>query len=212
MIVCMRLFHALIFLTLVGSTPAFAAPVAAPVKPGLPREQTSPDVQDPTKIETIQAAPAGEPPAELPPVARTERYFPEGLSLHLGFLGGQIFERDETTQSALLGAQLSRDFGADRTWDFQFDIGSDAWLRLGTGRRFHFLRDTRYRPYWKLALFQTCETDRVFAGFVDLERVKFVGALGLADLLEQEQTMNVEFGLGAGLNGVAVQMQFGWAL
>lgn len=215
MIVGMRLFPLFIFLTLVGSGFAVeAAPSTAPARPGFSEPSSAPEVQDPTKIETIQAAPAGEPPADLPVRERIVRTAtpPSGFSVHVGFLGGQILEREDNKQSGLLGVQWSHAFPHDKVWDFQFDVGSDAWLRIGTGRKFFFSRDTQYRPYWKLALFQTTESSRVFAGFADLERVKLVAALGLDDLLEQEQTMNVEFGAGWGMKGAVVQLQLGWAI
>lgn len=213
----MRLFTRALFLTLVV-TQALAAPSTPTPSPGpISGAEVEPGVPPADRLETIQIS---EPPplsgnSDSTPLAsppRPSHPHPDWrFDAHLGWTGGSILKSDETHQSLLLGAAAAWTSPASQQiWDFGVDVTASRLMLLRVGRRWELTISPEYQPYWKVQLQQTLESDRLLAGFVDLNRLKAGGGIGLADMSELGAPLNAELILAWGLIGIGFSLNVGW--
>lgn len=215
MILCMRLFSVILFLTLVGSS-AVAAPSANAPKPGLPSETPVPVEKAPLeKTETTQWTPSPNPPPPPETVVSVGSEFHRrsawSVSPHGGLIAGQILEPADTETTTFAGAALSWEREAAELWDFSLDASATNWIRLGAARRFAIESVTlTFGPYWSVGVTQTLQGSDMLASIVDLKRVKAMANFGWDDLFEQDHQWTAEVGVGYGIAGAIFNAQAGW--
>lgn len=214
----MRLFTALLFLTLVGSlSKTFAAPSVGSGRPSRskPQETAPPKSPSPEWTESVDISrPSGQQDVIAPRVrpivaSRTPR---KELSwqVNTGYLTGSFTEKNLAETAGYIGGMIVWRHRNEAAWDFNIDLTTSPWIRFGCGRRTNFDLAIQGVPYWRWGLIQTIPTGKMLSGFVDLEKVKAMVAMGFADVGDQNQAFNLELGAGWGMTGLALQIQLGW--
>jgi hypothetical protein len=186
-------------------------------RPSRSSKEAETTVNPPLPTEKIESLGLGEPegpPQDLvQPRAKELRRTPKSdwdWQAHLGYLTGQVLERDQVDQSMYLGGLALWKNHAESSWEFSVDVTANNLVRIGTARRTNLQTALLHAPYWKTGLTQTVASNRFVSGFVDLERVKAIGAVGLEELFESYPGYSFEFGMGWGLNGLATHMHMGY--
>lgn len=212
----MRLFKAVLFLTLVGTTvTTTAAPLSSTPKPGLPAAEPPPAPIDPERVDTLRWTDPGGT-MEAPPTPTSpwliRRRSPWDVQILGGILSGTILEKGEHRQVVYAGTLLSWADLDDKAWDFQIDVTEKSWIRGGAARRFTVPSgNLPYAPYWKVGVTQTLEAERMLSALVDLERLKVMGSVGFADLFDDNRQWTAEIAAGWGLTGFVFHLQGGWS-
>lgn len=216
----MRLFTSLLFLTLVGT---FSRVLAAPsVGHGRPLLKTTPENSRPANqeppAEWTESVDISRPPGQQDVTApRTRQVVASRIprkdlswQVNVGYLSGSFTQKDLAESATFIGGMAVWRHRKDAAWDFNLDLTTSPWIRYGVGRRTDLDVAIQGLPYWRLGVIQTVPSGKLLSGFVDLEKVKAMGAVGFADLGDRNQAFNAEFGAGWGMTGLALQIQLGW--
>lgn len=210
----MRLFPAILFLTLVGSL-SHGAPHEETGRPSFSSEDSSshaPSV-DIEKTESVQmSGPSG---TEESPVISSFKVSwksrsNERLQVHAGLLAGDLIEKNKQESSPFVGLLYLRKFDPQTAWDISTDFAARSWFRLNGGKRFYVGTDRGHRPYLRVGASQTVPFDGFPSQALSFETMKVSGGVGFGNLFDENENWSAQFDLQWGSLGGALQFTLGW--
>lgn len=147
---------------------------------------------------------------EDPSLARVDPQFREEpmtsfMTVSLGYVGGNLLERDQYKQGAYLALRympLERDL---IVWDYQLEVNEANLIGLALGRRWYCCPGDEFMPYARASANLILNPKDELAGFAEIRRWRLRAAVGIGE------NFVWEFGVGLAVTGPDIYAQCGYS-
>lgn len=185
----MRLCFPILFLTLVLTGPLL---------------QAAPKVE--LQLEPISLSPQ----KDNEPVYASERT-ERNWSLRTAFLGGATSEARRAERVILYGLRYDVVKKPLSAWQLEVMVGKDNFIHWVYGKKNYFPLETVTMPYYKFSLGEWMDSTEGLGSIVNIKKLQALAAVGLDDVFQWDQRLQLEIGAGLALIGPQLEVSLGLA-
>ena len=144
-----------------------------------------------------------------PALVRTNPEFREDpvtffMNLSIGYVGGNLLERDEYVQGSYLALRFMPLKNDQIVWDYHLDVNEKNLLGLAVGRRWYCCPGDEFMPYGRASANLIIDPKDELAGLAELRRWRIRASVGIGEKFVWE------FGVGLAVTGPDIYAQFGY--